>query len=102
MMSGSTKPSGLQPEHEKTVPLFDNWFDPIENGIRERVREFIKGVIREELKAALARRRKDAAGASEGARGHRHGSRKRSLPGTFGKVKLCLPRARLEGVDDKM
>ena len=37
--------------------LFDNWFDPIETGLRARVREFIEALIRGELDAALARPR---------------------------------------------
>jgi hypothetical protein len=37
--------------------LFDNWFDPIETGLRERVRGVIEEMIRGELDEALARRR---------------------------------------------
>ena len=33
--------------------------------------------------------------------GHRHGSRPRTLMGTFGKVEIDVPRARLEGPDGK-
>ena len=29
------------------VDLFDNWFDPIETGVRARAREFIEEMIRE-------------------------------------------------------
>jgi transposase-like protein len=33
--------------------------------------------------------------------GHRHGSRTRSLTGTFGKVEITVPRARLQKADGK-
>ena len=41
MTSNTTKPDSSQPAAEAAVDLFDNWFDPIETGVRERVREFI-------------------------------------------------------------
>jgi hypothetical protein len=37
----------------------------------------------------------DDAGSEAGVVGHRHGSRKRSLTGTFGKVEITVPRARV-------
>src|SRR3954471_18563483 len=37
--------------------LFDNWFDPIESGLRERGRALIEARICRELAAALARPR---------------------------------------------
>ena len=48
--------------------LFDDWFDPIEACVRERVREFIGAMIEGELDATLLRPRyerlpKNAAGA---------------------------------------
>ena len=104
----STKTAGLQPQSETSAHLFDNWFDPIESGIRERVRGFIDELIRKELDEALARprygrREKSAAGAGgeAGLAGHRHGSRTRSLTGTFGKVEITVPRARLEAANGK-
>ena len=107
MTSVTTKADGLQPETETASYLFDNWFDPIESGVRERVRGFIDELIRQELDDALARPRygrqpKDAGGESA-ARvvGHRHGSRTRSLTGTFGKIDITVPRARLETGEGK-
>ncbi|CAN2536345.1 hypothetical+protein [Methylocapsa aurea] len=70
------------------IMLFDNWFDPIEDGVRERVRGFIETMLEEELESALSRpryaRRKaspdeDAAAPIVGCR---HGHRKRALTGT--------------------
>jgi transposase-like protein len=90
------------------VHLFDNWFDPIESGVRGRVREFIEELIRNELDGVLARPRygRQAKGEADsngagGVAGHRHGSRTRSLTGTFGKTEITVPRARLEAPDGK-
>jgi transposase-like protein len=97
-----------QPATETASYLFDNWFDAIESGIRDRVRGFIEELIRAELDEALARPRYgrrqqcvDDASSEAGAVGHRHGSRKRSLTGTFGKVEITVPRARLQAGDGK-
>ena len=53
----TTKPDSSQPASETAVELFDNWFDPIETEVRDRVREFIEGLMEEELDEALARPR---------------------------------------------
>src|SRR6201996_1924812 len=100
MTNNTTKPDSLQPAVETAVDLFDNWFDPIETELRARAREFIEELLRGELDTALARPRY---GRSEGAghegragvAGHRHGSRTRSLTGTFGPIEIAVPRARL-------
>jgi hypothetical protein len=42
---------------ESKSHLFDDWFDPIETGIRDRVRGLIEEMIRGELDAALSRPR---------------------------------------------
>jgi putative transposase len=89
--------------------LFDGWFDPIEAGIRQRVRSLIETMIEEELDAALSRPRygrlgkngRDEQTAAAGAVGHRHGHRTRTLTGTFGKTEIAVPRARLVGTDCK-
>ena len=104
MTSVSTKVEGLQLESGTTSYLFDSWFDPIESGVRERVRGFIEEMIRAELDEALARpryrrRARSGDGTQAGVAGHRHGSRTRSLMGTFGKVEITVPRARLATAD---
>src|SRR3974377_2163156 len=88
--------------------LFDDWFDPIESGIRDRVRGLIEEMIRGELDAALSRPRygRRAGHAEDGGvaavvSGHRHGSRVRTLTGTFGKTEIAVPRARLNTSDGK-
>ena len=53
----TTKSDAIQPDAETAVYLFDDWFDPIEAGLRDRVRDFIETMIRTELDAALARPR---------------------------------------------
>jgi len=100
MMNNTTKPDSLQPAAEKAFDLFDNWFDPIETEVRVRAREFIEELLRDELDTALARPRygrSQMAGneARAGVAGHRHGSRTRSLTGTFGPIEIAVPRARL-------
>ncbi len=106
MTSISTKPDSSQPVAEMAVDLFDNWFDPIETEVRARAREFIEELIRGELDDALARPRygrSRKAGNEEKAAvaGHRHGSRRRSLTGTFGPIEIDVPRARLNTPDGK-
>ncbi len=61
--------------------LFDgaDWFDPIEAGIRDRMRGFIEVMLEEELTAALGRARYRRDG--EGGGGYRHGTRQRQLLG---------------------
>ncbi len=91
----------------KTAPqLFDNWFDPIETEVRARAREFIEELLRGELDAVLARPRygrSQMAGneTRAGIAGHRHGSRTRSLTGTFGPIEIAVPRARLTTTEGK-
>jgi putative transposase len=71
------------------------------------VRGFIETVLEEELDGALSRPRYERRKAKErdgaGARivGHRHGHRKRTLTGTFGKAEIAVPRARIMGEDGK-
>src|SRR5436190_18477454 len=109
MTSITTKPDSSRPAAEATVDLFDNWFDPIETGVRERVREFIHAMIEGELDMSLSRPRyargaKPSIGHGEGAIGaigHRHGHRSRSLLGSFGRVEIEVPRARLKTADGK-
>src|SRR5678816_3368739 len=77
MTNVTTKSDSFEPATDTAAHLFDNWFDPIESGVRERVREFIETLICEELDAALARprygRAKNGDACSAGIVGHRHG-----------------------------
>ena len=109
MTSHSTMREQPQLETEAAAQLFDNWFDPIEAGLRDRAREFLQAMLEGELDEVLdrsryARRAKRSADASErmvGVPGHRHGHRPRTLLGTFGQLKIEVPRARLDTPDGK-
>src|SRR2546421_4547224 len=107
MKSNITKPDSSQPVTDTAVYLFNDWFDPIESQVRERVRGFIQAMIEGELDETLqrpryGRRSKPCEGGNDGAAtGHRHGHRTRSLTGTFGTTEIKVPRARLEGPDGK-
>jgi transposase-like protein len=107
MASDTTTHSLPQSEIEATGELFDNWFDPIEAGLRGRVREFLQGLLEAELDEALGRSRyarrpgNEAAEEPQRISGHRHGHRSRSLLGTFGRVEIAVPRARLNTPDGK-
>jgi transposase-like protein len=78
------------------LPASDGVFDPLEDGVRQRVRCFIAAILEEELEAALGRGRYERG--CDGARGHRNGHRERQVIGTFGAETVNVPRARL--VDD--
>jgi putative transposase len=96
-------------EAETAVCFLDDWFDPIEAGLRGRVRELIQAMIEGELEAALSRPRygrrpkadPENADGPSGISGHRHGHRSRSLLGTFGRVEIAVPRARLDTAEGK-
>jgi transposase-like protein len=69
------------------------WFDPIEAGIRDRVRGFIQELLEQELTAALGRTRHERAEGDP--KGYRNGTRERQLLGSFGPMELSVPRARM-------
>ena len=71
----------------------DAWFDPIEAGVRERVRGFIEELLEQELTQALGRARHERI--AEQPKGYRNGTRERQLLGSFGPVRISVPRARL-------
>ena len=106
MTSITTKSASSQLAAETASRLFDNWFDPIETEVQARSRQFIEELIRSELDAVLARpryERSQMAGneGKAGVAGHRHGSRTRSLTGTFGPIEIAVPRARLTASEGK-
>jgi len=73
------------------------WFDPIEAGIRERVRGFIEELLEQELTAALGRGKSERAVGEP--KGYRNGTRERQLLGSFGPVEVEVPRARMAAAD---
>ena len=104
-----TKSKSSQPVGETAVYLFDDWFDPIEAGVRDRVRGFIQAMIEGELDETLevwpplhGRRLASSSGKDDGLAtitGHRHGHRSRSLTRKLGRTEIAVPRARLVGAD---
>jgi putative transposase len=109
MGSNTTKSVALHSAASASTQLFDDWFDPIEMGVRAQVRSFIDGMIEAELEMALSRprygrpakTRDEADNVAAGLSGHRHGHRSRFLMGTFGRVEIRVPRARLTSADGK-
>src|SRR3981189_2112922 len=106
MTSNNTNSAALQSQAETAIHLLDDWFDPIEVGLGDPVREFSQAMIEAELEAALSRPRytrrpKEASENASGITGHRHGHRSRSLLGTFGRVEITVPRARLDSAEGK-
>jgi putative transposase len=94
---------------EGTLFLGDDWFDPLEAGVRTRIRDFIEELLEAELDVALGRDRyerprlaeTDAGGKPIVKAGHRHGHRERQILGSFGPVTVRVPRARLDTSDGK-
>ena len=94
---------------EGTLFLGDDWFDPLEAGVRTRIRGFIEELLETELDAALGRDRYERHRLAEtgvGGRplvgaGHRHGHRERQLMGTFGPATVRVLLARLETSEGK-
>uniref|UniRef100_UPI00191E176B transposase n=1 Tax=Microvirga zambiensis TaxID=1402137 RepID=UPI00191E176B len=98
------KTDAAHPAGQPEARLFDDWIDPIETGVRERVRGWIEALIQAELEAALGRPRygrKERPAPPASTHGYRHGSRCRSLTGTFGQTEISLPRARLRTEDGR-
>ena len=77
----------------------EDWFDPLEEAVRFRVRAFIEAMVEEEAEAALGGRKRYR---REGKpKGYRNGHRDRQLVGTFGAVTVSLPRAWLFDEDGR-
>jgi len=75
----------------------EHWFDPLETAVRHRIRDFIEQMLESELSAALGRERYQRRSST----GYRNGHRDRQLIGTFGPVKVSVPRARVSGAAGK-
>ena len=118
MTSTITSLADRQPSLTASAQLFENWFDPIETAVRDRVHGFLQAMIEAELDEARSRTRYvrhakaclgsrsetpdgETAAGDTLLRGHRHGHRFRSLMGTFGEALISVPRARIEAPDGK-
>src|SRR5437763_5801425 len=104
MTTDTTSPAA---EAAETALFLDaDWFDPLESGVRTRIRGFIEELLEAELDAALGQARYERPGpvgdaSGKGAAGARHGHRDRSLLGTFGATTIRVPRARLTSPEGK-
>jgi transposase-like protein len=74
----------------------EDWFDPLEDAVRQAIRGFIEELLEGELEQALGRGRYQRTGQASG---YRNGRRQRQLLGTFGPVTVSVPRARLFDAD---
>lgn len=74
------------------LPKLSDWVDPLELAFRSGVQSYLQELLEQEVTVALGRLRH---GREETARGYRNGHRDRTLIGTFGKVTLAVPRARV-------
>src|SRR5208282_6070453 len=107
MQTDTTKSPGEAAEG--TLFLGDDWFDPLEAGVRTRIRGFIEELLEAELDVALGRDRYErprlaetgAGGKPIVKAGHRHGHRERQILGSFGPVTGRVRRARLDTSDGK-
>ena len=82
---------------DDVVPLLGaDWFDPVEAGVRQRIRSLIEAMPGSEREAALKRGWYERAGPLQG---HRHGRRDRQILGGFGQATVSVPRARLVEAD---
>ena len=77
----------------------EDWFDPLEDAIRFRVRAFIEALVAEEAQAALGGRERYQRNGPP--KGYRNGHRQRQLVGTFGALTVSLPRVRLRDGDGR-
>jgi transposase-like protein len=85
---------------DTSAPLLGaDWSDPLEDGVRSRVRDFIETILEEEPEAAPGRGRHERK--SDGAKGYRNGHRDREIVGTFGPETVRVPRARIAGTDGR-
>ena len=97
MTNVTTKSDSFEPATDTAAHLFDNWFDPIESGVRERARGFVGTLIAESRIQRFARpryrRAKNDDTCSAGIPGRRHGRRTRSLSSSWGGAGVAVLRA---------
>jgi transposase-like protein len=84
-----------KPGDEKETPEFGP--DSIEQGMRQRIRDTIEELVKEELDVALGAPKSARVG--EHRHGYRHGTRERTLTTSLGPATFAMPRARIEQAD---
>jgi transposase-like protein len=86
-----------KPGEEKGVPTFGA--DSIEMAMRERIRETIEELVKEELDAALGALKSARVGKQR--QGYRHGTRDRTLTTSLGPTTFAMPRARIQQAEGR-
>jgi putative transposase len=84
-----------KPGDEKEIPEFGP--DSIEMAMRQRIRDTIEELVKQELDAALGAGKSARVGDTR--QGYRHGRRARTLTTSLGPTTIAMPRARLQGAD---
>ena len=108
--------------NEAGLLLGDDWRSPLETSVRVCIRGLIEELLEEELSAALGRARYvrltaapaspadgtqglgddgQPADTTAATNGTRNGLRERTILGTFGRVTISVPRARIDAADGK-
>ena len=108
------QPIAADIEAGRTFLRDDGWQDQLEGRVRGGIRAFIEALIEAELAEALGRARykrlapatpaagtqglgdEEIAAASGPPKGTRNGRRARTVMGTFGRIEISVPRARIE------
>lgn len=78
--------------------LLDDWLDPLETALREGVHSYLRELLELEVTQVLGRLRY---GRQAEAKGSRNGHRQREIRGTFGRLQIDVPRARIAGEDGR-
>ena len=81
----------------KEIPRFGR--DSIEQAMRQRIRDTIEELVKEELDAALGASKSARVG--EQRQGYRHGPRERTLTTSVGPATFAMPRARIQRADGR-
>lgn len=79
-----------------TPVLGADWFDPLDDVLRDGIRGYVQALVELEVTAALGRIRYGRGG---DAHGDCNGRRRRTLIGTCGRIDVEMPRARIAAAD---
>lgn len=71
---------------------FNAWIDPLEQALRQGMQHYLRELLEQEVNEALGRLRYRQGDATKG---YRHGHRARTVIGTFGRLTVDVPRARI-------
>lgn len=74
---------------------FNEWIDPLEQTLRQGMQHYLQELLEREVDEVLGRLRYRR---GEATNGYRHGHRARTVIGTFGRLTVAVPRARINTV----